>query len=170
MESQVITSLLAEICDSIRLRGVYARYDWCRDQLSHLLAISDQVELNDIILNMSRLSYLKDTEGHYEWCTPQYAHLLALTPEMVCGKTNKDLLNHVAAATYQAAEQQVLSDKDKTEAECQLSLPDGTVRQLKTKLYPIQSKKNKVIALLGVAREVRLTQLVPEYEALGILN
>ncbi|MDF2690804.1 MAG: sensor hybrid histidine kinase [Gammaproteobacteria bacterium] len=155
MDSDILNTL-KEICETINVKGVYANYSWCSEKLSEVLQISDPAEINDIMLHISRLSFLKSPRSVYLWCTPKYASLFGFQEHIAIeGKSDNDLAwSREASHVFQLADEEVVSHNCISMAECKVSLPDTTERFFKAKLYPIYSQSKQIVGILGVVREV----------------
>ncbi|MDF2940726.1 MAG: sensor hybrid histidine kinase [Gammaproteobacteria bacterium] len=156
MDNENILKTLTEICETISLKGVYSNYAWCSEKLSEILSISDPAEINDIMLHISRLSFLKSPRSVYQWCTPKFASLFCFQENTaIKGKSDNDLeWGGDASSVFQAADEQVVSHNHISIAECRALLPDTTERFLKAKLYPIYNLSGQIVGILGVVREV----------------
>ncbi|MDF2530004.1 MAG: hypothetical protein K0Q57_884 [Gammaproteobacteria bacterium] len=156
MDSKNALDILKEICESISLRGVYSNYSWCSEKLSDILQVSDPAEINDVMLHISRLSFLKSPRSVYQWCTPKYANLFGFQESVsIQGKSDNDLAwGSDAPKVLQSADDQVVSSNAISMAECRALLPDTTERFFKTKLYPVYSPERQIVGILGVVREV----------------
>jgi PAS domain-containing protein len=151
-----ILKTLVEICETISIKGVYSNYAWCSEKLSEVLNISDPAEINDIMLHISRLSFLKTPRSVYQWCTPKFASLFGFQENTaIQGKSDNDLAwGGEAAAVFQAADDQVVNYNHITHAECRALLPDTTERLFKAKLYPVYNANKQIVGILGVVREI----------------
>ncbi|MDO8954186.1 MAG: hypothetical protein Q7V63_04990 [Gammaproteobacteria bacterium] len=156
MDNEAILSTLTEICETISTRGVYANYAWCSEQLSEILQISDPAEINDIMLNISRLSFLKTTRSVYQWSTLKYASLFGFKERSeLHGKLDMELAwGEEVTLAFQAADEQVINNNTLSIVECRATLPDTTERFFKSKLYPVYNPNRQVVGILGVVREL----------------
>lgn len=156
MNVENVSHRLQEISDIIRWRGVFSEYDYCANLLMDLLKTDDTVLINDILMNFSNPVYWKDVCSDYQWCSSNYASLLALDDaNKIMGKSDFDFgLNLQMANDVQEADELALIQGRMTVEEREVALPDGTVRHLKTKRFPIYDDEDHIIGLLGVVREV----------------
>ena len=154
IESRV--SELTNICTIIQEKGVYAEYATCIEALSNLLLLEDPAILNEMMLYMSRLSFVKDIHGKYLYCTNGYARVLGRdTVADVVSHYDEDFAwQKETLASVNTVMKQTLSDENIHIMERVATFPDGTERAMRTKLLPIYNERKDIIGVLGVAVEV----------------
>ncbi len=170
MNVEHISKTLQEISDIIRWRGVFAEYDHCAGLLMDLLKTQDTVLINDILMNFSNPVYWKDVCSDYQWCSSNYASLMALSDaKKILGKSDFDFgLDLHMATDVQEADELALTQGKATLEEREVMLPDGTVRQLRTKRFALYDNQNHIVGLLGIVKEI-FSPVASHQEALKIL-
>lgn len=147
---------LKSICDTILEKGIYSEYATCIEKLSEMLHIEDPAVLNDIMLYIARLGFVKNIQSEYQWCTKGFATLLALEDDNdVAGKRDIDFsLEQAASDSFQQSVESVLNGERMVINENAFTFPDGTERALRTRLYAVYGAHNDIIGVLGMAVEV----------------
>ena len=147
---------LQSICDTILEKGVYSEYAICIEQLSQMLHIDDPAVLNEIMLYVARLGFVKNIQSEYQWCTKGFATLLALEDNNdVVGKCDIDFsLDQTTSDSFQQSVEAVLNGDESVINENVFAFPDGTERALRTRLYAIYGEHDNIIGVLGMAVEV----------------
>ena len=147
---------LKSICATILEKGIYSEYASCIEQLSEMLHIDDPAILNDTMLYIARLGFVKNIQSEYQWCTKGFATLLALEEDAdVAGKSDVDFsFDQTASDSFQKSIEAVLDGEEFVVNENVFAFPDGTERALRTRLYAIYGEHNNIIGVLGMAVEV----------------
>lgn len=162
MKEHIITKTLADICDLVRFRGVYADYDDCCKRLQKMLKITDAIEINRIMMNLNHQVFFKNMFSEYLWSSPRFAHMLGVADaDEMAGQNDYEMgWSHEMATQIQEADEYVLIHANTSTRSEHWVLPDGVDRVFEVHRYPVFDENNYVIGILGVAREQVLAHSV----------
>ncbi|NCX93437.1 MAG: hypothetical protein EBX40_02030 [Gammaproteobacteria bacterium] len=161
MSEHRVTAVLSEVCDTVRLRGVYSDYETCAAKLKSILKSAEEDDINFIMMNMNYHVFFKNVFSEYQWCSPLFAQLMGIScPEEIAGKNDFDFnWTRSMAMHAQEADEKVLLNTGKYAQKEYWALPDGNDRVFNVRRYPVFDKAGQVIGLLGLGRE----ELIPQH-------
>lgn len=75
-QQKQVVAALKSVYDGIQFHGIFAKYTRSVSILAKILKLEDAAELHYVMMHLSRLSYLKATDGTYLWGSERYVELL----------------------------------------------------------------------------------------------
>lgn len=112
--------------------------------------------LHTLLDNIPDTIYFKDEKSRFTRVNKAQAHVLGIDdPESAIGKTDGDFFDEKHAHASYADEQKIINSKqslvDKIE---RLKMSDGEYHWVTATKVPIINKKNRVIGLVGISRDI----------------
>lgn len=100
--------------------------------------------------------FFKSVDGRYIKCNESYAKLLRMSKDEIVGKINDDIpMIQCFDKNIKEIDNEIIKSKVAKTYYTKLTYPDGTYVEVETKKIPFFDEKNRVIGLIGTARDIR---------------
>jgi len=122
------------------------------------VTLSEEPNLDEIILNLPGFVYWKNTKSEYMGCNWNLAKVSGLKhPSEICGKTDEDFhWGSKDAEVFKRHDQEIIETGTIKVSEDELPIKnaDGYSMHIKTEKFPLRNKEGKIVGILGVAVEI----------------
>ncbi len=141
-----------------------------RVMISQVLDISDRkaaeealdnerIQLRTLINSQPNLVWLKDPDGVYLMCNAKFESLFGLPESEILGKTDPDFVDNDLARLFRKHDRQAIAAGRTCVNEEQLTFASTGYKGLfETTKKPIFNAQNKLIGVLGVARDITVAR------------
>jgi len=110
--------------------------------------------LKSFLDNASSPMFVKDAEGRYLMVNKAFADNRGLSPDDMIGMTSRDLFDHGHAAAFDSADKEVMTTRQRQEAEVQVTQADGTIHDLLVSRFPVIAADGTLIAIGSVSIDI----------------
>lgn len=137
----------------VKIRGIFQ--DITFRKLSELKIENERARLRTLIETIPDLVWLKDTEGIYLTCNRKFERFFGAKEHEIIGKTDYDFVSKELADSFRMNDREAQkAGKPKINLEWVTFSDDGHQELLETIKTPMFDSENKLIGILGVARNI----------------